>query len=67
MNKKLLYFAIPVLLYILTKVPSLTCNFDSTDYAAGVCKYVLVTVAWMIVILYIIHFILMYIKDKDDK
>lgn len=66
MNKKLLYLAIPVLLYILTKVPSLTCNFDSTVYEASLCKYVLTAVAWMIVIMYIIHFILMYIKDKDE-
>lgn len=66
MNKKLLYLLIPVLLYILTQIPSLTFNLDSGNYATLLCKYILVTVAWMIVIMYIIHFILMYIKNKDE-
>ena len=30
-------------------------------------KYVLVSVGWMIVVLYIIHFVLDYIKNNSDE
>lgn len=57
------------LLIFMTQVPVLTYNyyFMYDDNKPMECKYVLVSVGWMIVILYVIHFILDYIKNMGDE
>lgn len=57
------------LLIFMTQVPVLTYNyyFMYDDNKPIECKYVLASVGWMIVILYVIHFILDYIKNMDDE
>lgn len=67
MKKK--YIIVLVLLVLMTQVPILAYNyyFKYVEDKPIECKYVLVSVGWMIVILYIIHFVLDYIKNKDDE
>ena len=69
MKKKILYILVAALLYILTQVPTIVsnCYFESGEWDIAVCKYVLVSVGWMIVILYVIHFVLDYIKNNSDE
>ncbi|MBS5593142.1 MAG: hypothetical protein KHX16_07425 [Catenibacterium sp.] len=57
------------LLIFMTQVPVLTYNyyFMYDDNKPIECKYVLASVGWMIVILYVIHFILDYIKNMGDE
>lgn len=57
------------LLIFMTQVPVLTYNyyFMYDDNKPIECKYVLASVGWMIVILYVIHFILDYIKNMSDE
>lgn len=57
------------LLIFMTQVPVLTYNyyFMYDDNKPIECKYVLASVGWMIVILYVIHFILDYIKNMVDE
>lgn len=57
------------LLIFMTQVPVLTYNyyFMYDDNKPIECKYVLASVRWMIVILYVIHFILDYIKNMGDE
>lgn len=58
-----------VLLILMTQVPVLTYNyyFKYADDKPIECKYVLVSVGWMIVVLYIIYLVLMYSKNKGDE
>lgn len=53
----------------MTQVPVLTYNyyFMYDDNKPIECKYVLVSVGWMIVVLYIIHFVLDYFKNNSDE
>ena len=53
----------------MTQVPVLTYNyyFKFDEDKPIECKYVLVSVGWMIVVLYIIHFVLDYIKNNSDE
>lgn len=69
MKKKILYILVAALLYILTQLPTIISNyyFESGEWDIAVCKYVLVSVGWMIVILYVIHFVLDYIKNNSDE
>lgn len=69
MKKKLLFILIAALLYVLTQVPTIVSNyyFEPGEWDIAVCRYVLVSVGWMIVVLYIIHFVLDYIKNNSDK
>lgn len=69
MKKKLLYILIVALLYVLTQVPTIVsnCYFESGIWEIAVCRYALMSVGWMIVVLYIIHFVLDYIKNNSDK
>lgn len=58
------------LLILMTQVPVLAYNYYFMYYEDHMpieCKYVLVSVGWMIVVLYVIHFVLDYIKNKDDE
>lgn len=57
------------LLIFMTQVPVLTYNyyFMYDDNKPIECKYVLASVGWMIVILYVIHFVLVYIKNMGDE
>lgn len=58
------------LLILMTQVPVLAYNYYFMyyeDHNPIECKYVLVSVGWMIVVLYVIHFVLDYIKNKDDE
>ena len=69
MKKKILYILVAALLYILTQVPTIVSNYK---FEAGICdielcRYVLMSVGWMIVILYVIHFVLDYIKNMGDE
>ena len=61
--------AVLVLLIFMTQVPVLTYNyyFKFDEDKPIECKYVLVSVGWMIVVLYIIHFVLDYIKNNSDE
>lgn len=77
MKKKILYILVAALLYILTQVPTIVSNYKFEagiwdKFEAGIwdielCRYVLMSVGWMIVILYVIHFILDYIKNMVDE
>ena len=69
MKKKLLYLLIPLLLFAFTQVPTIVSHyyFEPGIWDITLCRYVLMSVGWMIVILYVIHFILIYIKNKDDE
>lgn len=69
MKKKILYILVAALLYILTQLPTIESNyyFEPGEWDIAVCKYVLVSVGWMIVILYVIHFVLNYIKNMGDE
>ncbi len=69
MKKKILYILVAALLYILTQVPTIVSNYK---FEAGIrdielCRYVLMSVGWMIVVLYVIHFVLDYIKNNSDE
>ena len=57
------------LLIFMTQVPVLAYNyyFMDDDNIPIEDKYVLVSVGWMIVILYVIHFVLDYIKNMGDE
>lgn len=67
MKKK--YIIVLVLLVLMTQVPILAYNyyFKYVEDKPIECKYVLVSVGWMIVVLYIIHFVLDYIKNNSDE
>lgn len=69
MKKKILYILVAALLYILTQVPTIVSNykFETGIWDIELCRYVLMSVGWMIVILYVIHFVLVYIKNIDDE
>ena len=69
MKKKILYILVAALLYILTQVPTIVSNykFEAGIWDIAVCRYVLMSVGWMIVVLYIIHFVLDYIKNNSDE
>lgn len=69
MKKKILYILVAALLYILTQVPTIVsnCKFEAGIWDIELCRYVLMSVGWMIVILYVIHFILDYIKNMVDE
>lgn len=69
MKKKILYILVAVLLYILTQVPTIVSNykFETGIWDIELCRYVLMSVGWMIVILYVIHFVLVYIKNMGDE
>lgn len=69
MKKKLLYILVAALLYILTQVPTIVSNykFETGIWDIELCRYVLMSVGWMIVVLYVIHFVLNYIKNIDDE
>ena len=69
MKKKILYILVAALLYILTQVPTIVSNykFEAGIWDIELCRYVLMSVGWMIVILYVIHFILDYIKNMGDE
>ena len=57
------------LLILMTQVPVLAYNyyFKYAEDKPIECKYVLVSVGWMIVVLYVIHFVLDYIKNNSDE
>lgn len=69
MKKKILYILVAALLYILTQVPTIVSNykFEPGIWDIELCRYVLMSVGWMIVILYVIHFVLDYIKNMGDE
>lgn len=69
MKKKILYILVAALLYILTQVPTIVSNykFEAGTWDIELCRYVLMSVGWMIVILYVIHFVLDYIKNMGDE
>ena len=69
MKKKILYILVAALLYILTQVPTIVSHykFEAGIWAVELCRYVLVSVGWMIVVLYVIHFVLDYIKNNSDE
>ena len=69
MKKKILYILVASLLYILTQVPTIVSNykFEAGIWDIELCRYVLMSVGWMIVILYVIHFVLVYIKNMGDE
>ena len=69
MKKKLLYILVAALLYILTQVPTIVSHykFEAGIWDVELCRYVLVSVGWMIVVLYVIHFVLYYIKNNSDE
>lgn len=60
------------LLIFMTQVPVLAYNYyfmydDDNNNIPIEYKYVLVSVGWMIVVLYVIHFVLDYIKNNSDE
>lgn len=67
MKKK--YIIALALLILMTQVPVLAYNyyFKYVEDKPIECKYVLVSVGWMIVVLYVIHFVLDYIKNNSDE
>ena len=67
--KKILYILVAALLYIFTQVPTIVSNykFEAGIWDIELCRYVLMSVGWMIVIHYVIHFVLNYIKNIDDE
>lgn len=69
MKKKILYILVAALLYILTQLPTIVSNyyFEPGEWDIAVCEYVLKSVGWMIVVLFIIHFVLDYIKNHIDE
>ena len=69
MKKKILYILVAALLYILTQVPTIVSNykFEVGIWDIELCRYVLMSVGWMIVVLYVIHFVLDYIKNNSDE
>lgn len=69
MKKKILYILVAALLYILTQVPTIVSNykFEAGIWDIELCRYVLMSVGWMIVILYVIRFVLDYIKNMGDE
>mgnify|MGYP007108741732 FL=1 len=68
-EEKILYILVAALLYILTQVPTIVSNykFEAGIWDIELCRYVLMSVGWMIVVLYVIHFVLNYIKNIDDE
>lgn len=58
MKKKILYILVAALLYILTQVPTIVSNykFEAGIWDTAVCRYVLMSVGWMIVVLFVIHY-----------
>lgn len=68
-NMKKTNIVVLALLIFMTQVPVLTYNyyFKFDEDKPLECKYVLVSVGWMIVVLYVIHFVLNYIKNIDDE
>lgn len=58
MKKKILYILVAVLLYILTQVPTIVSNykFEAGIWDTAVCRHVLMSVEWMIVVLFVIHY-----------
>lgn len=69
MKKKILYILVAALLYILTQVPTIVSNykFEAGIWDIELSRYVLMSVGWMIVVLYVIHFVLDYIKNNSDE
>ena len=69
MKKKILYILVAALLYILTQVPTIVSNykFEAGIWDIELCRYVLMSVGWMIVVLYVVHFVLDYIKNNSDE
>ena len=69
MKKKILFIFVAALLYILTQLPTIVSNyyFEPGEWDIAVCEYVLKSVGWMIVVLYVIHFVLDYIKNNSDE
>ncbi len=69
MKKKYYIFWFFALLYILTQVPTIVSNykFEAGIWDIELCRYVLMSVGWMIVVLYVIHFVLDYIKNNSDE
>lgn len=69
MKKKILYILVAALLYILIQLPTIVNDyyFEPGIWDIAVCEYVLKSVGWMIVVLYVIHFVLNYIKNIDDE
>ena len=69
MKKKMLYILVAALLYILTQVPTIVSNykFEAGIWDIELCRYVLMSVGWMIDVLYVLHFVLNYIKNIDDE
>lgn len=67
MKKK--YIIALALLILMTQVPVLAYNyyFKYVEDKPIECKYVLVSVGWMIVVLYVIHFVLDSFKNKYDE
>ena len=68
-NMKKTNIVVLALLIFMTQVPVLAYNyyFMYDEDKPIECKYVLVSVGWMIVVLYIIHFVLDYIKNNSDE
>lgn len=58
MKKKILYILVAVLLYILTQVPTIVSNYKFEDgiWDTAVCRHVHMSVGWMIVVLFVIHY-----------
>lgn len=68
-NMKKTNIVVLALLIFMTQVPVLAYNyyFMYDDNIPIEYKYVLVSVGWMIVVLYVIHFVLDYIKNNSDE
>lgn len=58
MKKKILYILVAVLLYILTQVPTIVSNykFEAGIWDTAVCRHVHMSVGWMILVLFVIHY-----------
>ena len=69
MKKKILYILVAALLYILTQVPTIVSHykFEAGIWDVKLCRYVLLSVAWINDVLYVIHFVLYYIKNNSDE
>ena len=64
------FIVVLALLIFMTQVPVLAYNYYfmyDDDNIPIEYKYVLVSVGWMIVVLYVIHFVLDYIKNNSDE
>ena len=67
-NMKKTNIVVLALLIFMTQVPVLAYNYYFMyDNIPIEYKYVLVSVGWMIVVLYVIHFVLDYIKNNSDE